>query len=351
MCRIIHILNADKFFPDYINFLFNNIPSSNTCHKFFITGDHIKYGFPDRKNLVFIEPTPIGRLRFYMKVILAAIRCEKIIFHGLFNQTVIKLFSIIPLSSSKLFWVILGGDLYQYKNRVKFTWWRHEVFRYILMKRIGNHITYIKGDHDLANLVYASGAKLFHCIMYPSNVVTGHITQQRRKNKNQIVILLGNSATKTNHHQSILKMLLGLNRDKIKVICPLSYGDPNYADEIERYAKQKLGPQFYSLRSFVSRQEYANILGSVDIAIMGHDRQQAMGNILTLVALGKKIYMNSDITSYEYLKNLGIEVYDIKHLKFDLISPIVAENNNKKILSEHSMKNLIRQWENIFDHR
>ena len=37
--------------------------------------------------------------------------------------------------------------------------------------------------------------------------------------------------------------------------------------------------------------DYLKILGKIDIAIFNHERQQAVGNITSLLGLGKKVYI------------------------------------------------------------
>ena len=39
--------------------------------------------------------------------------------------------------------------------------------------------------------------------------------------------------------------------------------------------------------------QYLEFLGKIDIAIFNHRRQQGFGNAITLLGLGKKVYLNS----------------------------------------------------------
>lgn len=39
---------------------------------------------------------------------------------------------------------------------------------------------------------------------------------------------------------------------------------------------------------FMDFNEYINFLSTIDIAIFNHKRQQGMGNIITLLGMGKK---------------------------------------------------------------
>lgn len=55
------------------------------------------------------------------------------------------------------------------------------------------------------------------------------------------------------------------------------------------YGINLFGDNFILLTEFLSPEEYAKILANVDVAIFAHRRQQALGNILALIYIGKKV--------------------------------------------------------------
>jgi pyruvate/2-oxoglutarate/acetoin dehydrogenase E1 component len=94
--------------------------------------------------------------------------------------------------------------------------------------------------------------------------------------------------------------------------------------------------------------KYLEFLGNIDIAIFAHNRQQSMGNIITLLGLGKKVYIKNDITSWEHFKNINVQVFDIASINLEILDEQVIYNNIQKIKEYYSESNLKAQLEIIF---
>ena len=135
-----------------------------------------------------------------------------------------------------------------------------------------------------------------------------------------------------------------------KIICPLSYGDNNYANEIIRIGEQKLGNNFEPLIKFMPLHQYNNYTQSCSIVIMNHYRQQAVGNVLTLLWMGAKVFLDERNTLYHYLKRLGVYVYNIKQdlrpNKTDVLMPLslkYQQHNRECLKNEVSQKIILQE--------
>ena len=84
----------------------------------------------------------------------------------------------------------------------------------------------------------------------------------------------------------------------------------------------------------MNKQSYLKFLNEIDIAIFHHKRQQAMGNIINLLGMGKKVYIRAGETHTSFFENLGIKVYDLNH--FDLT--LKNESGNQKIIRDYFSK-------------
>ena len=74
-----------------------------------------------------------------------------------------------------------------------------------------------------------------------------------------------------------------------------------------------------------------------------------MGNIITLLGLGKKVYMRNDITSWDMFKDSSIDVFDLENFNLDTLEGEVKNKNMKKIKEYYSKENLKKQLGKIFD--
>lgn len=124
-------------------------------------------------------------------------------------------------------------------------------------------------------------------------------------------ILLGNSASYTNNHIEAIEMISQFNLGDRRIITPLSYGDEKYKQYIKKYAYLQLKDNFMPLDTFMDKEEYHKLVSSCSIVIMNHIRQQALGNIITMMYLGAKIYLDSRNPIYTFLSENGAFIYDI----------------------------------------
>jgi hypothetical protein len=73
--------------------------------------------------------------------------------------------------------------------------------------------------------------------------------------------------------------------------------------------------------------EYLKFLKSIDIAIFNHERQQAMGNTINLLGMGKKVFMRTGLSHYDFMKSIGIILNSFTDLNIEKIEESEAKNN------------------------
>jgi hypothetical protein len=149
--------------------------------------------------------------------------------------------------------------------------------------------------------------------------------------------------------------MLSYFKDKeIRIICPLSYGGPDdYAEQVKRKGSELFGSRFIPLAHFIKPDEYSSLLADVDVAVMNHNRQQGLGNILPILFLGKKVYLRKDTSSYQFLKRLGCGISGIDELENNPenlfhIEEGVPDRNRKIIGNLMSEENCVSLWDNLF---
>ena len=244
--------------------------------------------------------------------------------------------------------MIWGFDLYLYHQR--HAGWKfraNECLRRIVIKRMGYLLTYVPGDVALARQWYGARGRHLDCIMYPSNVFSA--PPDRPRTNSIRTLQVGNSADPGNNHFQVFNLLADQNIEGWRVVVPLSYGDPAYSREVEQRAEMLLPGKVESLKTFLAYEDYLQLLAEVDIAVFAHDRQQAMGNIITLLGMGKTVYMKDDISSTEYLRGLGVTVFSVQTLNLRLASQEQLQHNQKIIQEQFSTSVLTAQWAAILE--
>lgn len=344
--KYLHIFPNEKFTEPYIEFINKNFNSKD--HLFFIIGKGIGTKITLRDN--------VKKLSKDFKSIICLFKnmykCEKIFLHGLFFPQIVLILFMQPWLLKKSNWIIWGGDLYYYKFRKKN--FKSNIYEYIrrqVINKMGGAITHIKGDYDLAKKWYGLKGKYYYSFMYPSNLYKEiNLTDIEKKEK--IYIQVGNSADPSNNHLEVFKKLEKYKDKKIEIICPLSYGNPEYRELIIQEGIRLFGDKFNPIVEFMPFNKYLELLAKVDIAIFNHERQQAMGNITNLLGLGKKVYIKDDITTWDFCIDHGLKVFS-SNCNFDDLFEEMDENVKKKnidnVKAQFSDEKLKQDWIKIFE--
>jgi dTDP-N-acetylfucosamine:lipid II N-acetylfucosaminyltransferase len=337
--RILHIGEADKFtLPlweviskhigiDGHTLLYRKSPSAGPHPAGFVTG---------------------AALSWLSQLISLGSQADRIIIHGLFDPRVFLALFLQPWLLRKCFWVIWGGDVYTtltdamtLKMRVR------EWFKRAIIKRIGHLVTYVEGDLALARTLYQATGQYVECLMYPSNIVDTNALPAVAPGASKI-ILVGNSADDTNQHAEIFEKLRRLDDGQFQILCPLSYGDAKYADETAILGKSLFGDRFKPVREFMAYSDYLKLLASVDVAVFAHRRQQAMGVTITLLGMGKKVFIRSNVPQWSTFDALGLSLGKYEVLELGYLDSATA-NTNRAIVAEYfSLQRLVTQLRVLF---
>jgi len=339
---VVHLFGWDKkFVLPFIDFVGEHFDLGE--HRFIVYGKVEADDLPQDKGIIHY-PSLLKNLLSLMTEIRVA---RKIILHGLFSSHLLYVLLLQPWLLKKCYWMIWGGDLYIHQADVKdWRWRKNEWVKRFVVSRLGHFITHIRGDYELAQQWYGAKGQWHECFMYPSNLYREYpVTPKPHDGTN---ILLGNSATPTNNHLDALEKLRPFAGDDIRIYCPLSYGDFAYGDQIAEAGKAIFGDKFIPLRDFMPFGKYLELLTEIDIAIFNNNRQQGMGNMVTLLGLGKKLFIQNSVTQKRFFEDNDIYTNDV--LEFNLIqSPgFCGEYNKKRISSYFSVSNLSSQLRTIF---
>jgi hypothetical protein len=327
----------DKFIPPFIDFVGKNFGYHE--HKFIVIGKkRFDFGLNNNHPVIWID----SKLKWF-ELLNYMYKSDKIIIHGLWSERFVQLLFLQPWLLKKSYWVMWGGDFYFPENQ---NWIKKQV-----IKNMGHLVTYIKGDYEYVKKHYRAKGIYHECLMYLSNIFDEKQYSEAYKidKKNELWILVGNSATDTNRHEYIFDKLKSFKDKDIKLFVPLSYGDNKYKEKIIKIGKEIFKEKFYPIVDFLSYNDYLKLLYNIDIAIFAHNRQQAMGNTIQLLGLGKKVYLNRNTTQWQLFEDLGVKVFDVeKKISLDYIDYDIKEKNIEIIRNYFSIENLKKQLEKIF---
>lgn len=278
-------------------------------------------------------------------------RSKLIISHGL---NILYFFWLFSFVIDKMVWAIYGGadlgdELSNKKGKNLFIWLKWEV-----VKNFDGHLTHIKGESDFANSLFKTKAIFFYNPLYLSNVIDDEYFTNVADEDEQVNILVGNSTEPSNNHIELLDLLFKYKNENIKLYCPLSYGPyTTYRDEVIKYGISLFGDKFVPVTEFMEIVEYKKFLSRMNKAVFNHKIQGAMGVILSLLALGKEVYLNEFTTPYVDLKSRDFVIYDMGLVKKgELLSKRSNFEKNRNLLLKYYGKEVLRSsYESLYNYK
>ena len=351
--KVLHFIHRDKFTAGYINWMIKSFP--NIKHYFVTREDEQKLDLYEGCEVYYFKnENDIFKLH---NIIDIAKKADTIIISGIFYCpcTEIKFLLNVPKSiKKKVFLQFWGGDFYSFRNIHSIKGRINKQIRRRTIKSVRAVIMLLEDDYEQIKNILNVQKEYFVAIM-PCNPKDDCKFEYEEKKDDTLRILLGNSATKENQHDEMFENLSKFKNEKIEIICPLSYGDDKYKDEIIKKGNEIYGKKFKPITEFMKKQDYINMLSTCDIGIFNNNRQQALGNIDLMFQLGKKVFIRSDVSTWKYYIRKKFVLYDttqIKNMTFDEFKEKNerAQLENKKaidLLLDDS--NTVKNWAKVFD--
>lgn len=348
----IHLVNDEKFI-DFAIREFNE--AGDNRHLFLIVGKQQKLKFIKSPLVVFIHPRVFWHLLPAMKWSL-----KSIFFHSLSSRYYKNLISRIP-GEVPIFWMSWGFDLIEVfddaRNYIKSKTLAVAPKNIVLRENDSKKFSIKDSPHELSEnkkmverIDFIStvmedenriiNTKLFSKV--PKWVPWNYFTMEKDVIfgfEEKVVIgnniLLGNSGNFWNNHLDAFDDLLLFPFHFEKIICPLSYGDLEYRNQIQQTGSEIFGKNFIPLNDFLEYSEYVKHIVSCQYFFINSKRQLGLGNLLLLLYLGSKVILDRTNPVYDFFTKNEIRVFHIEEAK---AGPL------KNIDLSKSRSNLIRIW-------
>ena len=282
---------------------------------------------------------------------------SEIVVHGLWDY---KLWYYIFKKgiSSKIIWVAWGADIYFNGDRLKVSLKRtlFIFFNFLCVRKFKFIVSLNNGDARLIKEI-TNHRQIVNC-PYP---LDNKIEKAAKNNKNDTVIntktiLVGNSGSSTNDHETIFRLLYKYRNEDVKIICPLNYGgDKEYVNKIKKLGHQFFGEKFLALDYVMSQEQYFNLLSKVDILVFNHDRQQGLFNIYYFLFSMKKIYLNDASSTFNELKGMNIflnktsSINNLCYSDFVCFDKAINLSNFDNFNAVYSTDVLIKSWSRLIN--
>lgn len=361
---ILHLI-PDSVFTDFVINKFNHLDANN--HKFLILSNTEKLIYTKSENVDIINEKSLLTKDFlqYLKSF------SYIVVHSMFSRYVKKMI-IKSENDLKFVWIGWGGDYYEtipklkktlhekrtlelmshkssvklaIKKAIKFLIPYYNISTSDIYNRVDYFAPVIYDEYDLLENILKPAHSKYIPFSYGQleNDLLNGIEDSEIQGDN---ILVGNSASYTNNHLDVLELLSNYDLKDKKVIVPLSYGDDRYAKEIISLGHKLLPNNFMPQIKFMKKNEYHQLISSCSICIMNHKRQQSVGNIISLLYLGSKLFLNKENIIFHFLKKEGAIIFSIEELSTESISTRLTTEEieiNRNVLRKHWSEKVVNE--------
>jgi len=290
---------------------------------------------------------------------------DVIIWHGLIFGTKRILFLYLHKKFlKKSVWIMRGLDLYNWKQEEKnIKSFIKNKINYKCRKTVPYSVSIFPTDEQIYREQFGNKNKVFFA-PYPFSedaffTMDKLENMQDRKNGKKYVQVAHNAYT-FNNHLDILKSLERFHNEDIKLVVPLSYGndwtnsEENYINTVIDLAGRSFGEKAECLVRMMPSDEYTYLLCNIDIGIYGAKRQNGLGNILRMLYLGNKVYLNPASPVYKFFKEQHIDVYDMEAISKMSYEEFIAPAQNitlaKRWIREyHHPDCVFLKWRDLFE--
>jgi len=349
----------ENFPIDQHRFLVNRRTSILTCDKL------MRF---KNVNLFLVGKTRFQRLRYFYRQMKLA---QHIVWHGFYvgyGNPILRLselvmVSLFPRFLDKMTWVGWGADLYGWKADVPKSRPLKALFTKLCnhfsekaRQRIPNFVSVFPPDAKTFQAQFGHKARVFDGTY--SNLRFEEILEASRPKKPKaptrpLNIMVGHSANTWNYHIPLLNSLAKYRYENIHIHIPLSTGGtPEYVASVQAHAKNLFGEKATCITEKVPLGEYLAFLWTMDIAAFKLDRQAAIGNLMNLFYMGKKVFLPANTIMYDFFRSQEIPVCDVNQigtLSFaELAQPCSSDTVPTYIYERTNREEIVKKWNHIF---
>ncbi len=269
---------------------------------------------------------------------------ENVVIHGVSSNffSILQYLKEMNLYSSSIYWIFWGYELYNAlgetgKYRLidgnspfsKLTYFAPNPFNALVRRMFGKplysetlektlpYIDYFcfwfPHDFELLHKYYVSHAKFKYfkySSSYRSNAPKNNF-EIHPKNAN--IIMVNHQASLTGNHGILFEKLSTISGIGDFEICtPLSYGSNYIRKMVLKMGKRYFGNKYKPILNLMPLDEYNKFLASIPVAFFGAMRQEAAGNIMSLLKSGTKVYLREKNPLYLYYKEIGFLVFSFE---------------------------------------
>ena len=283
----------------------------------------------------------------FLKFILTRDKKDKLIIHGnddvKFSMQVNLLFLIFRKDLLSRTSLICWGNNDFLRGAKLLTKLTLGLIRDWTYNRYNRILTLTQGDYKQVKLLYpkAKVQLLPYWSTKKHNLDLSH--KHHYEDSNKTVVMISHSGWPENDHLSSFQLIAKFVPN-VSVICPLCYGDANYIEKVITAGQDYFGHDFYYFTDLMPREDYDNLLKTIDVYISASKRQTGLSAIYGAMDGGAKVFVTGNLL--ESLKDDGYIVFSI-----DALDKMIFKDFNRPLDILSAQSNVDQYNRTHFDGR
>ena len=169
-----------------------------------------------------------------------------------------------------------------------------------------------------------------------------------------INIMVGHSGFQNDNHLEVIRSLKRFVDQNIKAYFILSYGDFEYIDKVKQYANKYMREKAVFVEKKMSYEQYADLVSSMDIAVLDGTGSYALGNLQMLLYFGIQLYVNGSGVIRQGLDAEGIPyrtTEEMRYIGYDELKQTTVYQMDKKLsMTMHDYHSVCESWHALLDY-
>ena len=125
-------------------------------------------------------------------------------------------------------------------------------------------------------------------------------------------VMIGNMGSPKYNHIEVFDVLKRIElQQNINIYASFGYGEKKYGDYVITQGKKRFGAKFSPIISWMSKDDYFNLISSCGIYIANHIVQGGIGTMQLALMAGCKLYLNEKGATYKIFKKIGFIVFPL----------------------------------------
>ncbi|MBE7089409.1 MAG: hypothetical protein E7362_01230 [Clostridiales bacterium] len=251
-----------------------------------------------------------------------------VLFLHAWDENKVSILKVKNKDLKKCVWRTWGHDVYPFVKKKGFSFGilKHNLMAYLRRRKAKKCLTFAIASNFVDEVkfkhVFGKNVKLFKHSYASAEASEIEVSQAPVKKEKRI--LIGHSMYPSENHCQVIKELKKFANEDVIITLVSVYGHEEYEQEVIKTAEKVFGEKVDNIKTRLPLKEYVEFLNTIDVAILSSKTSSALGTLVWLSKLKKKVYVYGDGDLANGINYAGCKVNKIEEIKVQTFNEFIA---------------------------